>query len=144
MTSFYVMLRLLELKLWFDNEKGQTQWKQLRLHEIESICVFKVKKLEGFSHAFALQIDFKRFWRHFLKRTSSVKLRAKKILSNHWSNLIRILDLTDFFNSFQNRQIKKLSADFSVKSSWEVHWIIMFQKDAVWTGHSYTFWSMPI
>ena len=31
-------------------------------------------------------------------------------------------------------QFRLNSADFSVKSSWEIHWIVMSQKDAVCGG----------
>ena len=68
----------------------------------------KPQKLEGFSHAFDLQIE------------SNIKN-----LSNHLSNLLTTLISRIFKITFQNRQ-------FSVKSAWEVHRILMFQNDAVW------------
>jgi hypothetical protein len=52
-------------------------------------------------------------------------------LSNHkvqfWISVIR--QVFSFGSPYCG--MKKVSADFSVKSSWEVHWIIMFQEDAV-------------
>ena len=63
-----------------------------------------------------------RLWRHFFKTQQSSNI---KNLSNHLSNLRTTLISRIFKITFQNRQ-------FSVKSAWEVHRILMFQNDAVW------------
>ena len=63
-----------------------------------------------------------RLWRHFFKTQQSSNI---KNLSNHLSNLRTTLISRIFKITFQNRQ-------FSVKSAWEVHRIVMFQNDAVW------------
>ena len=74
----------------------------------------------GSIHAFDLQIDLKAF---LLQK----KAHAKKNLSNHWSNLLCTLISRIFLIAFK-------IGNFSVKSSWEVYWIVMSQKDAVWNG----------
>ena len=81
-------------------------------------------------HGFGLQIDLKS------------QLQADKIQQNQFSvksqnPVLNICHLTTIFVS--NHHVMSIFAKetkrtyFSVKSSWEVHWIIMFQTEAVCT-----------
>ena len=80
----------------------------------------------GSIHAFGLQIDLKLIF----SEESVLKNVSKKILSNHLSNFLHTLISRIFSMLFKIDKYKM----FSVKSSWEVHWIVMFQKDAVCYG----------
>ena len=78
----------------------------------------------GSIHVFGLQIDLKLIF----SEESVLKKVSKKILSNHLSNFLHTLISRIFSMLFKIDKYK----NFSVKSSWEVRWIIMFLKDAVW------------
>ena len=52
-------------------------------------------------------------------------VRQKQIMSNHLSNLLHTLISRVFSIAFQYCRTRKFSADFSVKTSWEVHRIVV-------------------
>ena len=54
-----------------------------------------------------------------------MKLDKSSFSVKSQSAVLHFCNLTNFAKETKE-------TNFSVKSSWEVHWIIMFQKDAVW------------
>ena len=73
------------------------------------------------SDAFGLQINLKIWGADEIRQNQFFFVKLQ-------STVLSFCHLTNFF-CHHHRRLKKLF--FSVKSSWEVHWIIMFQKDAV-------------
>ena len=66
-----------------------------------------------------------RFWRHAFSEKSKRKKKFCQIIEVTFFALW-------FHDFFQNRRMQNSLQIFSVKSSWEVHWIVMFQTDVVW------------
>ena len=99
-------------------------------------------------HGFGFQIDLKIFAKSQSRTACWQNSTEAGFLSNHkvqfWISVI--WQVFSFGSPYC--KMKKVSADFSVKSSWEVHWIIMFQKDAVcistwWKTPFEIFWPLP-
>ena len=64
------------------------------------------------------------FW---IQTAPRQNLTEAVFLSNRKSAVLNFCLLTSFFFC----KMKTVNTHFSAKSSWEVHWIVMFQKDAV-------------
>ena len=83
-----------------------------------------------------MRLTSRSIWRLTKFDRSSFSVKSQRAVLN-FGHLMIFLDQNSLF------KIKGVSAYFSVKSSWEVHWIIMFQMDLVCTGvtslysHSY-------
>jgi len=116
------------------NQNLSRLWPILAIHGGKDLTCNKSSKnyynkfffLRGSIHAFGLQIDLKLIF----SEESVLKKVSKKILSNHLSNFLHTLISRIFSMLFKIDKYKI----FSVKSSWEVHWIVMLQKDAVCGG----------
>ena len=107
---------------------------QLRPFTVKRTCPAKSRiKTDTIEFFFqedsSMDLAFRLIRRYFLNCFFS----SKKILSNHLSDLHNTLISPIFYIAIQNRQ-------FSVKSSKEVYWIVMFQKDAVCSGISWKNW----
>ena len=69
----------------------------------------------------SMDLAFRMIWRF----GRPMKLDTSSFSVKSQSAVLHLCHLTNFAKETKE-------TNFSVKSSWEVHWIIMFQKDAVW------------
>ena len=89
-----------------------------------------------------MRLTSRSIWRLTKFNRSSFSVKSQRAVLN-FGHLTIFLDQNSLF------KIKCVSAYFSVKSSWEVHWIIMFQMDLVCSGvtslysHSYFIQGLP-
>ena len=95
-------------------------------------------------HGFGFQIDMK-ICAKSQSRIACWQNSTKAVFLSNQKVQFWIFVIWQFF-SFRSPycKMKKVSANVSVKSSWEVHWIIMLQKDAVCASFnlvSYKSWS---
>ena len=108
---------------------------QLRPFTVKRTCPAKNRANSDIIESFfqedpCMDLASRLIWRCFIETPSNESARKSKFCQIIWVTFITLW-FHEFFNCFQYCQAQKFSADFSVKSSWEVRWIVMFQMDAV-------------